>query len=968
MASKVNNVISYVKIASNGNTAIAASAYGICETPAATVAKVVDMSGFVLTEGVSIHVKFTYSNTAANPTLNVNGTGAKAIKRYGTTNVGTTEYTSWKAGSIISLTYDGTNWIIDDFLGIDENHIHSFTSEDKFINSVGVTYNNLMFSLSSKSLNVSRVISDAIVSTTESYVTGYTGIGMELYTVSGDIVTFTTSSENAIKELEISIVATQSGSGDPSPENERPISGWADANVQRARENLFPYKDVESQTKNGVTFTVEKSNGVITNIHMQGTATSNTSFSFATSDESWTLPKGNFKLYIGGDKPTQSRTFDINVRKAGTTSDIVASFNETTISLSEQTTFKSAYIWIYSGMTVNHDIIPVIVRDGADTSVKYPITQRQSVNIHLGQTVYGGTLDVKTGELTVTIQGIHKTLSQGTAHTPSSGFIQYDFAFENQSTSASSSDNKLCSIAPYGYHNILITHFYILSDGRMILLVPEDTPTSLEFDAICPLETPITYQLTPTEIRSLLGINNIWADCGAITELKYTTIDESPSNKELEFGVRVDFDSSTSTRLKDAAGLSAGQDFDNFTPWQRKRCILDDGGHVLAYYGENGYTETGSLTQAITKNGTTYPIGTSVQVMVEQQPFWYKVVPISLTPNTDSGIGYHTKSAEYYISPTPRSGYKLHPAFYGMARPIYLSACEGSYYDSGLSKMFDDDSDTSTTINANDKLCSIGNNQKPISGLRKNLSKPNCELLASRRGNGWHLESIQVYMMNIFLSMVEFATFNSQNSLGAGVTSITDNSSYNCSSLTGSTSSLGNASGQASSTVNRIGSTTTTYTTGGKVSVSYRGQENPYGNIWKHIQSINFWGDGTMCGGQAYVNNTLSDFNESIKDGVYVATNITLANSSGYAKYIGYSPDYDWLFLISKTGDGASTSTIIGDDIYVTANLNAYRIALMGGAWNNGGSAGSLYWFGAYGVGNRSRTVGGRLMYIPSSS
>ena len=464
-------------------------------------------------------------------------------------------------------------------------------------------------------------------------------------------------------------------------------------------------------------------------------------------------------------------------------------------------------------------------------------------------------------------------------------------------------------------------------------------------------------------------VMNDYTNNDLVFSLHSKTLGVFRNNPSEVYGVRIDYDSSTFTRLGNSVGLTSGSDFDNFTPWQRKRCILEDGGHVLAYHGESGYTETGSLTQAITKNGATYPIGTEVQVMVEQQPFWYKVVPISLTPNTDSGIGYHTKCAEYYISPTPRSGYKLHPAFYGESRPIYLSACEGSLYDSALDRMYDDDSDTSTTINANDKLCSIGNDQKPISGLRKVLSKPNCELLASRRGNGWHLESIQVYMMNIFLSMIEFATFNSQNSLGAGVTSIADNSSYNCSSLTGSTLSLGNASGQASSTVNRVGSTTTTYTTSGKVSVSYRGQENPYGNIWKHVQSINFWGDGTMCGGQAYVNNTLSDFNESKKDGVYVATNITLANSSGYAKYIGYSSDYDWLFLTSKTGDGASTSTIIGDYTYVTANLsNAYRIALLGGGWLYGGSAGSLYWYGDGGVGLRYRTVGGRLMYIPSSS
>lgn len=116
MASKVKNVISYVKIASNDNTAIAASAYGICETPAATVAKEVDMSGFVLTEGVSIHVKFTNTNTAANPTLNVNGTGAKAIKRYGTVAPQTTTATSWQSGSIVSFTFDGSYWQMNDYI------------------------------------------------------------------------------------------------------------------------------------------------------------------------------------------------------------------------------------------------------------------------------------------------------------------------------------------------------------------------------------------------------------------------------------------------------------------------------------------------------------------------------------------------------------------------------------------------------------------------------------------------------------------------------------------------------------------------------------------------------------------------------------------------------------------------------------------------------------------------------------
>lgn len=53
--------------------------YGTCSTAAATAAKTVSCTGFGLVTGAEITVRFTVTNTAANPTLNVNGTGAKPI-------------------------------------------------------------------------------------------------------------------------------------------------------------------------------------------------------------------------------------------------------------------------------------------------------------------------------------------------------------------------------------------------------------------------------------------------------------------------------------------------------------------------------------------------------------------------------------------------------------------------------------------------------------------------------------------------------------------------------------------------------------------------------------------------------------------------------------------------------------------------------------------------------------------------
>lgn len=90
--------------------------YGTSDTAAGTAAKTATINGITeLTTGLTIHVRFTNANTAANPTLNVNGLGAVAIKRYGTTAPGTSAAASWNAGGVVCLTYDGTYWMLNDW-------------------------------------------------------------------------------------------------------------------------------------------------------------------------------------------------------------------------------------------------------------------------------------------------------------------------------------------------------------------------------------------------------------------------------------------------------------------------------------------------------------------------------------------------------------------------------------------------------------------------------------------------------------------------------------------------------------------------------------------------------------------------------------------------------------------------------------------------------------------------------------
>lgn len=88
--------------------------YGECSTAGSTAAKTVTVANLLsLKAGVTIHVKFTNTNTATSPTLNVNGLGAKAICQNGAVAAGTTEATSWKNNAVVTLTYDGTRWLIN---------------------------------------------------------------------------------------------------------------------------------------------------------------------------------------------------------------------------------------------------------------------------------------------------------------------------------------------------------------------------------------------------------------------------------------------------------------------------------------------------------------------------------------------------------------------------------------------------------------------------------------------------------------------------------------------------------------------------------------------------------------------------------------------------------------------------------------------------------------------------------------
>lgn len=417
-------------------------------------------------------------------------------------------------------------------------------------------------------------------------------------------------------------------------------------------------------------------------------------------------------------------------------------------------------------------------------------------------------------------------------------------------------------------------------------------------------------------------------------------------------GIQVDYKNKTFKRLAGAANLTKGSDFDKFTMFGgRKRCNVADDGSIVAWYGDADYKEDGSMGQ----------------VMVYQPKFYYLVCPVEYDP-IDTGIGYHLRKANYYVSEKPRAGFRLHPAFYdasGNEIDYFLtSAYEGSIYDASASAYLLNDEQVMNT--GEDKFSSIAG-ARPASGSSQNLTRPNIEAMAQNRGTNWHGDLIKQVSAEQMLMIIEMGMMNLQTAIAQGVVSLPwttgsdTTSSY--AAATGSTASLGNGTGRAEKTTTYEGGVAKEYTVDGKTSVCWRGKENFWGNIWKFVYGINIWGNRKMGGGQPYICSDFS-FAESKNSGNYEPAGFTVTNANGYISAMGYSTACDWLFIASECLGNSSLP--VGDYTYITVNLNGYRIARLGGYWAYGGSAGGFCWALGNGVGDRDRNVGGRLVYIPT--
>ena len=429
-------------------------------------------------------------------------------------------------------------------------------------------------------------------------------------------------------------------------------------------------------------------------------------------------------------------------------------------------------------------------------------------------------------------------------------------------------------------------------------------------------------------------------------------------------GVEVDLDNNSVKRMGDNQYWSAGEDYDKSPVYgNRRRCNVTDDGKVVAFYGDEAYTETGALTVAVGD----VAVGTKVQCMVMQPKFYYKRIPVRLEKQVDDTYqvkGYHMTKWIDLISPTARDGFKLHPAFKkGNEELDYyfigendgcLESADGAY----------DMNDNTVTIGSSPytgiKFSSIAG-AKPASGSSKaDISKNNAltrdaiRKMCANRGVDWIQEDITIASAEQMLFVVEYATFNIQavSVFGSGVTNLPWVDNINNSVPNPANTTLGNGSGKI--TVEYTHSNGTSYNVDVPV---YRGVKNPFGNIWKFIDGfLRKHSAGSDCN-EAYWQDGSKDFSDTITD--YIATGFSCATKEGYIKAFGYSEDCDFMYMTSKVGGDSNRP--VGDYYYVNMSNNNIYIALLGACWSDGANSGLFVWY-LYAVASvRICSIGGRL-------
>lgn len=312
---------------------------------------------------------------------------------------------------------------------------------------------------------------------------------------SGSIASFPDGAENVpLKSCIVRVEPVQAGSGDPSPDNVRPITGWTGCEVVQTNKNLLIADNPLEPNANYF-------NGT--------TGTSNNTIVYSDTEKAYTTK------YTIGEQVSSGVSYS-NHAKINAKHE-----SETRLFIAPKTATYTFYVE-YKNVNTPYGIrFYTISIDGTHTRKKdiagaqYSVWKSDTVTVNLAKGegislifynhIYWRNMMIVEGDITDFVENVRRTYpitfpsEAGTVYGAYVDVINGELVVDR------------AQIASYNGETLPSTW---ISDRDVY--ASGTTPT-IGAQVVYKLAEPIYYPLTPTEIKTLLGQNNIWADCGNVS-------------------------------------------------------------------------------------------------------------------------------------------------------------------------------------------------------------------------------------------------------------------------------------------------------------------------------------------------------------------------------------------------------------------------------------------------------------------
>ena len=451
------------------------------------------------------------------------------------------------------------------------------------------------------------------------------GVPLTEYTETGNPVTFDTNVAKPLSECLLSFLPVQSGTGDPSPENVRPITGWTGAKAWHSGANLcpplvidgtiastdyfyLPLEHGEKYTWSGLT------NKLFSCVYAYNSAKqllgrtynmARSEFTFSKADFTQGTPQGTGEIaYIRLREQESTSGYSIDLvndcdymLNPGTEAlpyeeyeapeSVSVTFPATGKNLFDKNAVETGKLWWKGSKQADEDqnasaLIPVIPGETytlyRSTTVQNQVEYFDQSGVYLTQdlahwvqttstyaipdgvyyvafnvkgvsldsamfvkgnsagdyepytnTAYGGTLDLATGVLTVDWEKF--PLKNQTWNNYSGNVLFYKELRKDKKSSimcdsfpaVNGQPNTDQTVGSPNNGTNSASNLFFYKTGMANATEFREWINGLEIDpyVVFKLATPLVYQLTPSEIQTLIGTNVLWSDTNGDMEIKY---------------------------------------------------------------------------------------------------------------------------------------------------------------------------------------------------------------------------------------------------------------------------------------------------------------------------------------------------------------------------------------------------------------------------------------------------------------